>query len=367
MFSAGFHLEPTAGVPKNVQRMAAKVSLQLQREELARGQSLDNTLQRLSREYQTEIRSIIGRENLQRYHALRRALRTRVREVVMKATPTVVGEQDIEEARLQAAEESRKFLGEIGFNMARASILRGEYHTRMHKVISEAAGGPQEPNYLVLPDMVPREIHNPWRTYQPPYPGWLWIYSRDKSDEPPWPICTSYLDAAAGQLGTFSQTHVSGADDSDFAYVSCRTAMRFLYDLTVAGRVELWMRLRCIDTSYSGWLKDEWGWSDSSCHQKSAAHLRVLMPVLEDIRYSTILDYGRTGTDANWSRVYVEAGEERWAHLFSADAYPGGTRLLLEVGTSERNYFWTNDVSIHSAMTMRWFLQNVYVRSTGEQ
>jgi len=36
------------------------------------------------------------------------------------------------------------------------------------------------------------------------------------------------------------------------------------------------------------------------------------------------------------------------------------------VGTEEWNHFWCNDVTVSSHMTMRWFLKNMYVRSTGE-
>lgn len=124
--------------------------------------------------------------------------------------------------------------------------------------------------------------------------------------------------------------------------------------------------MQCIDTPCSGSPSDDWGWSDSTCDQESHAYLRITDPGPGAYRFSTILDYRRTGKDANWSRHVAWAGDNRWAHIFSADAYAANTWLLLEVGTREWNYFWTNDVSIHSAMTMRWFLNRVFVRSSGE-
>jgi hypothetical protein len=293
-------------------------------------------------------------------------LRQRVRDVIAKATPTVEGELEIREARLQAAEDSRKSLKEIGFDMALASQLRGEYQTRIHEVVAKALGRPEEPNYLVPPEMVPKDIHNPYVVYGPPYPGWAWAYSWDKSDEPWYPTFARYLDSASGGLGTYTHIHVSGADDDDWSQVRYRTAMRFWYHLPVAGMAEVWMDMQCIATPYSGWLEDEWGWSDSHCDQESLAYLRVIAPGPGAFRRSTILDYRRTGTDAHWSGDAAAPGVFRWAHIFSADAYAGGTWLLLEVGTEEWNHFWSNDVSIHSAMTMRWFLRHVYVRSTGE-
>jgi hypothetical protein len=366
MYGSGFHLDPVKDVPKNAQQQAAGISLELEQEELKESQSLAKTVQGLSAEYQEKLRAIIGPENLERYSEFRVPLRQQVRDLILKASPTVVGEREIQEARRQAAEESREFLKEIGFNMPRASQLRGEYHTRIQKVLSEAIGRPEEPNYLVLPEMVPKDVHNPWVSYQPPYPGWAWSYWWNKSDEPSYPSFARYLNSASGQLGTYTRTHVSGADNSDWSNVRYRTAMRFWYYLPVAGMAEVWMNMQCIDTPYSGWLSDEWGWSDSACDQESHAYLRVIVPGYGTSRKSTILDYRRTGTDANWSGHVTWAGNHRWAHIFSADAYAGGTWLLLEAGTEEWNHFWSNDVSIYSAMTMRWFLSRVYVRSTGE-
>jgi hypothetical protein len=353
-------------VPQELQRQVAGISVEVQQQELKEAQSLTNTLQEVTGEYREKLQAMVGRENLERYFELRATLRQGVRKLIAEAPATVVGERDIQEARNEAAEESRAALKEIGFDMARASKLRGEYHTRIQELMSEAIGRPEEPNYLVLPERVPKDIHNPWVTYEPPYPGWAWAWWSGKSDEPHWPIGARYLNSAAGQLGTYTRTRVSGADDSDWSYMGYRTAIRFWYHLPAAGMAEVWMQMQCIDTPYSGSLHDEWGWSDSACDQESHAYVRVIHPGPGAFRFSTILDYRRTGTDANWSRHVRWAGDGRWAHIFSAGAYPGGTWLLLEVGTREWNHFWSNDVSVYSAMTQRWFLRRVYVRSTGE-
>jgi hypothetical protein len=286
--------------------------------------------------------------------------------VERKVTPTVAGETEITEARLAAAEKSRSFLKEIGFNMARASKVRGEYEVRWQKTMSKAIGRPEKPNYIVLPEQVPEDVHNPWATFTPPYPGWAWDYAWQKSDEPHYPSFWRYLDSASGELGSYTHTHVSGADDSDFAYVRYRTSIRFWYRIPATGLVELWMQMQCIDTPYSGYLHDEWGWSNSACDQESYGRLRVIHPGPGAPRKATILDYRRTGTDANWSRDIALPGEYRWAHFFSTESYTANTWLLLEVGTEDWNHFWSNDVTIHSAMTMHWFLRRVYVRSTGE-
>ena len=365
MFGSGFSLTPEKDVPSDLQEMPAAILLELKQAELAEGHALTDRVVQLTERYRRGLHEIVGDDNLERYEAFRQELRQHVGEVVARATPTVVGEMEIKEARLQAAERSREFLREIGFDMARASELRGNYHERIQDLFAEATGRPGEPNYLVPPEMVPEDIHNPWKLFQPPYPGWSWAWAWNKSSRPWNPNLARYLGAAAGQIGAYTHIHCRHASDSDWAWAKYRTAVLFWYYLPVSGMVEMFADMQSIHTPYSGWLHDEWGWSDSVCDQESRAYLRVLVPGPGAPRKATILDYRRTGTDANWANDVTPVGAHRWAHIFSSDAYAGGTWLLLEVGTEDWNYFWTNDVSIHSAMTLRWFLKRIYVRSTG--
>ncbi len=365
MYSTGFTLDPVKDVPMDEQKKASGLSIELQQEEHNQYQTFEKTITLLGDEYQKKLHEITGHKNLENYFEFRSPMNKRMRDVVSKAEPTFAGESEIKEARLKAAEESREFMGKIGFDMALASKMRGEYHDRMGKEVDKYLGKPEKPNYLVFPEDVPDDVHNPWAIYRPPYPGSAWAYSWYRSDEPNTPSFARYLNRFSGQLGTYSSIRVSGADDSDSSWVNYRTAMRFWYHIPAAGMAELWMRLQCISTPYSGWLDDEWGWSDSACDQESHAYVRVISPSLGAFRFGTILDYRRTGTDASWSNQTAAPGAHRWAHLFSSDSYPAGTWLLLEVGTREWNHFWSNDVSIHSAMTQRWFLDSVYVQSTG--
>ncbi len=366
MFNSGFHLDPVDEVPMGEQERAADISLELQQGDAKEARSLTKTAQDLTGKYEKELRAIIGEGNLERYIEFRSPLRQRIREAIPKAKPTAAGEGEIREVRRKVAAESQRYLKRIGFDMARASKVRGDYHTRLHEALTKARGKPEEPNYALLPDEVPKDVHNPWVIYHAPYPGSVYSVSWGKSDEPYYPIYVGYLDSLTGQLGSYSHIHVSGADDSDYSYVRYRTAMRFWYRMPATGMAEIYMMLRCVWTPYSGDFDDEWGWSDANCDQEHYAYLRVISPAVGANRYSTLLDYRRTGTDAKWSRIVANPNDVRWPHIFSADPYVANTWLLLEVGTEEWNHFWSNDVSLYSNMTMRWLLERVYVKSTGE-
>ena len=69
MYGAGFHLDSVEGVPQEMQRKAANVSLELEQHELEQSEALISNIQRLSTEYLRELRTIVGEENLERYFA----------------------------------------------------------------------------------------------------------------------------------------------------------------------------------------------------------------------------------------------------------------------------------------------------------
>lgn len=130
-------------------------------------------------------------------------LRQRVRDVIARVKPTVAGEREVDDARRAATEESKNLLKEIGFDAERATRLRLDYRKRVDELLDTAVARPEEPNYLGLPEGVPKEIHNPWAIYQPPYAGFSWAYIWGRSDEPYIPGFARYLDATSGTVGTF--------------------------------------------------------------------------------------------------------------------------------------------------------------------
>jgi len=365
-FSTGFDMEPAPEVPMKEQQAAARISLELRDVELKKAQAMNQNIMRIGSGFQRELQSLIGRDNIRRYRATQEKARQQIREAHLKARPTYEGETEIEQVRAKLIKESKSLLKEIKFDYDKVKQLRAKHGKELSDAVAETLGRPEEPNYLIHPEDVPKEIHNPWVLYGPPYPGWAWAYWWGKSDEPNYPAFYRYLNSAAGQVGTYSGIRVSGADDSDWAYVRYRTAVRFWYRPPQAGMIDLWIKMQNINTCHSGRLDDEFGWSGANCDQESHTYLQVVSPGPGALRKGTILDYRRTGTDAYWNRCPWGAGYERWSHLYSSDAYPANTWLLLEVGTEEWNHFWCNDVTVSSHMTMRWFLKNIYVRSTGE-
>lgn len=366
MYGAGFDVEYSKDVPADVQREATANALTVQRTQLRASEALAEEIAQLSSEYDRKLAKIVGGDHLKRYFNVRPESKEKLRQAIDAGEASRSGEKRIAKLRRKIVKQSRSYLDEIGFDDRAALKLRGKYEAKIRNATAKYLQLPEEPNWVVPPEQVPDDVHNPWAVYGPPYPGWAWSYNWNRSDEPRNPTFSRYLNSSSGELGSYTSIAVAGADNSDYSSVRYRTGVRFWYRIPATGLVEVWMRMQAIHTPYSGWHSDEWGFSGVGTDQESHATLQVISPGPGATRKATILDYRRTGTNANWSREVSQAPTQRWAHLYSLGSFAEGTWLLLETGTEEWNHFWSNDVSVGSYMTQRWFLQNVYVRSTGE-
>jgi hypothetical protein len=133
--------------------------------------------------------------------------------------------------------------------------------------------------------------------------------------------------------------------------------------MPATGIFELYLRLQAIYDTYWGDLDDEWGWSDAKCRQYSRPYVRVISPTLGNIRYgNNIFHYYRHTNDAYWSRNVIGPGNYGWAYVLSDAAYPSNQWIYVEAGTYDRNYFWSNDVTVRSEMNMKWFIPGIYIR-----
>jgi hypothetical protein len=367
MYSARFQPSPNSDAPDEVQQRAAEAAKAQQEERKSQLQYLSDALQSLSAGYEKELYAIIGEGYLGRYREFRDSMRKRLRDNVERAEPTVVGEQTKREDRDQAIQESRDFMREIGFDMAKASAMRGEYHRRVEKAMSDAIGGPAESNFMLPPDVAGPLVvagDTPRAIYRPPYLGRGAYCEFNKQGANAYGAGGDYifLQGLDGLVGSVSQTAVFGADDLDWAAGSCHRAHYMAYTSPAAGRINVWAKLSCPEgVFHSGSLQDEWGWSDSLCRQASQATFTLFAPGTERGTSALLLYYQRSGTDAFWSNEVCLRGNHGWVNMVSSGSHPAGTRMLLAVGTEDWNAFWSNDVTVRSYMWMHRLLEEVQV------
>lgn len=125
--------------------------------------------------------------------------------------------------------------------------------------------------------------------------------------------------------------------------------------------------MQSIDNRFNGCLDDEFGFSDADVQQLSRAYLQVASPGWGPLRCVTLTNYRRGESEGCWSgRICnVDPGDRKWVQLFSSDTYPAGQWVVVAVGIHDSNYFWVNDMSCDAAMSNRWFVRHIVLRSTG--
>jgi len=75
--------------------------------------------------------------------------------------------------------------------------------------------------------------------------------------------------------------------------------------------------------------------------------------------------YEENYTDGSWNVQYLTTGGTYWAHLYSDLSYEEDEWVWISIGTRQFNYVHVDDVSAKSEFDTRWFIEKVYVESTG--
>lgn len=360
-YNSSFEDEPNDDVPNQVFEKTVVSSLKLQQQEYEKAQSLTKTIEAIRTDYLKELRAVVTPSKWSRWTETRFKHRTELRDAIAKAEPTYEGEKQIKKKKKDIIANGEKLRRDTALNVTRATKLRDQHSNRLDKEIIKAWEIPAKPTFLTSEE--PSDNPHAWNVFNPPYSGQSFARAWYKSDEPSYPIYTSYLNRIAGQLGSYTYTRVYGADDSDTSWIWVRTGLRFWYKMPATGIFELYLKLQAIYDTYWGDLDDEWGWSDAKSRQYSRPYVRVIYPTLGNIRYGNhIFYYYRHDNDAYWNRHVVGPGNYRWAHVLSDASYPANQWLYVEAGIYDRNYFWCNDVTVRSKMNMKWFVPSIYIR-----
>jgi hypothetical protein len=276
--------------------------------------------------------------------------------------------EDTRRLQVQRQEASQAFLRRLGIAVEKIHAVNKSTRTKLKRLVSPTPTKDGKPVILILQDSVPSDIRagktNPWEIKTPPYPGWAWDYSgyvAGFSFEP-----TLYLDSPSGLVGNNNYLWDSSASDFDYGFVGYNTAVGFWYKMPKAGLVEVWIKAQCAHNLHYCALYDEWGWSDSSVYQRDYLTMKATSPSSDVLSMSQMSWWYEDGYNSGfWSNHYLTEGSTYWAHLYSDVSFQKDAWVYVLVGTRTWNYCFANDVEVYSDAKFKWFIQAVYVRSTG--
>lgn len=268
--------------------------------------------------------------------------------------------------RKELLASTRTLLGDV--RITRVNDVLKTAHSRFARMSPRPQRRDGEVVQLVPENEVPRDVRtggtNPWTVMGPPYAGSTWSYRGGMAGFD-WGT-TRYLDSAAGLVGNRTSLTNTSSGDWDYGYLTYDTAVGFWYRMPTTGLLDVWIKAQSASDHHHLSLVDEWGWSGSSNYQYNFLTLKATAPTSDEVRTSRMSWWRERGyTNGNWDRHYLTHGGTYWAHLFSDVSFPANSWVYVTAGTRTYNYAYSNDVSVWSTIKFKWFLENVYVRSTG--
>ena len=303
-------------------------------------QAIVRELHKVRLEYRRTLAALMGPAGARRYRALRAEM--------------------ADASRAQKLRASRALLDSIGFNRERADRLRKQYTAATSKLL-RLRDVHISPGSIVVDDRCSPNV-----TYAAPYDGFFWGFSWHHSDEASDPVLTRYLDMATGECGSAIETRLNGADDDDELGVDFTTALRVWHTAQATGPLEGYIVFEFNNSTYSGTVSDEWGFSDATFSQLARASLRVLNTdgVIDEFE-SRIFNYIDTdwGDGESWNN-FVSMPRDIHYYFFRTEAVFGqGSSLLLEAGVRNMTWFFANDMSIKTKDDLNLRLDRIVVRS----
>lgn len=313
--------------------------------------------------YARDITELIGKAKVRNARAKHEELLTRMRKSSELFDLSPEGRKALEAYEAQIAEERHELYRSMRFDHEGAIALRKQYldrkMTAYDRFLDLDAGrewATPSPKGLPITD-------NPWSHYSAPYVN-EWGTSNAWTTRG-YTSATHNESRASGGINCFSYTRVVGADDSDSGATKAMSEVQVRFRMPAAGMVEIWATLQDVQTDMNGRLRDESGCSDGRVRQSSRAYLWTSGGTE---RYQTLatVSIRSDGSNRSWNETRTVPGQFIYPHIFSSRTYAAGELVTVAIGVQDDTSFSVNDMSVNpSRVTSRYFVKDIWVRSTG--
>jgi hypothetical protein len=358
-------------IPRDLQFAAYESSIERDKSILAQNIELSNLLHQIRGNYIREVRDILG-SKFNEYQAFRQKIRERYLAIRPLLIATPEGEKVRSEFERTSAAEKREFITSLGNDFENVKKVQKKYRAQATSAVEKAMNIVEPAPYV---DVKSPDFDNTWTFRTPPYDGSSGYELKDyagfqgNSTE----LAVSHFeDASTAEIGckSFIRIGMAWAHEEDpYGHTTAGSDVWVSFLMPTTGLAEVYVFLQSIETTYDGYIKDEFGFSGVEMKQESKAYLEILPPAAQaaagdEKRYQTLLDY-RKSYEHEWSSVVTWPGDYLYPHLYSMHPYAAGETVVLKIGVEDQNYVRLNDMTCFSNLTNRWFVSKVAIRSTG--
>ena len=182
----------------------------------------------------------------------------------------------------------------------------------------------------------------------------------------------NWTDRLTGEVTADTTISIRDADDSDFAFATCRPRMRIVYTMEEPGPLTVRVQLVGLNDDVGGTYRDECGYSKYDFHQRLYVYAQRTWPHRSSRIYSELpggsyIHRDRIGPMGmvSWIACFLEPGESSTVSL-TIPSYPEARRsemMGIDVGIETLNYCWVNDVTISGRMLNSYLIREIRLLS----
>jgi len=320
-------------------RSARRDLLKLQKDRSDEIKSNARELKSLGARYRSDLSELIGASGMRQLRSIRKNRSTMTRSQRTRLINRVLEDEGIDRARLRRLQQRYR-------DDARMLLPHGDFTN-------------------VRPPKLPGGCE-PWVTYRAPYAGYFWSWQWTRTSNVDVPDLSRYLDTATGHIGSSMNTRISGAGDDDSLVADYYTGLNVWHTAQATGPLEVYLAFEFTTSSYSGKVRDEFGFSSAVAQQWAAANFLALQSQSQFEKQESRLlvkVYADQGQDDDWSDYAQKARDVHYYFFRTAATFDQGASLLLEAGITTHNWFDADDQSITLAEDVNLRLDRIMVRS----
>jgi hypothetical protein len=324
---------------------------------------LSDSLDQIREKCVKEIHGLLGSKS-EEYFTFREKRKEIARSMQPLFLATPEGRKIKNQFQKTRVAEANEFIKRLGINRKDIKVILTKYQEESRSVIEKARNTTKNFDLdHVHPDVVDTAPDSPWVDLQPPY----WYSYGDRfaghSGSAHFPV--EYVvhseNHMTGEISSHSQLNIYDADDHSTCSTATITAQLVYFQMPASGRLDAWAYLECVNSSYYGFVIDEFGWSDANLSQSSRIFMLLGGGPDYDYRNFSLLYYHRGDDEGEWSGNMAMPGQYQYCHFTSQFDFAAGDWVLLRVGINDNQDAVVNDTTVGLEIKNSWILRHVYV------
>jgi hypothetical protein len=356
-------------IPRDLENAGIQYSIDETKANFDKNKNLSDLLDQIREKCTREVYELLGSKSND-YMVFRQKARDVARTMEPLFTATPEGERIKRQFQKMRLAEANEFIKGSGINPNDVKSILRKYREESRSVIEKTSTTAKslDADHVPPTDVVVEGEPSPWKYIYPPYwfvSGERWnSHGGDATFDSP--IIVHFENHKTGEISCRSQLLMRNPGDSAWYSSAVTSAVLINFQMPASGRMDAWSYLECVGSSYSGSLRDEFGWSDADIEQTSKCFMSVGSPTttppttFERANYD-LLYYYRGGDEGQWNGIIAQPGQYKYPHFVSNSSFQAGEWVLMVVGINDNQILVVNDMVPFTDISSSWIVRKLAI------